>query len=280
MHAWKKALLAAGLVAVTLLGAGCGGSGDDAGGTVSIALTDAKPALPAGVTAVELTIDEVEVHRSGGAWVSLPLATTPYTVDLLQFQNGQTTQFVPEVTLEPGRYTQLRLLVSAATLTVDGQPEAIAVPSGKVRTDRTFEVPSGGAVALTVDFDLSQSVVAQGNGTFELKPVLHLVESARATEIHGAIADATFGDATEAEVVVTWDADEDGVSSTGDQEYTRLTVPKAATGPTEFRVYWVVPDQGYTVRVEVGGVPVYEEFVAFDQVPPGAIFDLNGDNPI
>lgn len=279
---WSPAaMLAAGLLLAALPMAGCGSSGSDSEGTVSIALTDARPALPAGVSAVHLMIDEVEVHRAGGGWTSLPLAATPFTVDLLQFHDGQTTQLVPEVTLDAGRYDQLRLHVASARLGMEGGAEAaMTVPSDKVRTDRNFQVAASGAVALTVDFDLSQSIVAQGNGQFQLQPVIHLVETTQAAAIHGAIADTTFGTATGAEVVVFWDADENGSYSDGDQEYTRVVVPRAETGPTSFRVYWLLPDQGYTVRVKVGEAIVYEQFVAFSDVPSGADFALNGSADI
>ena len=74
-----------------------GGSGDTTGGsgTLQMSITDAKPQLPAEVTNLFVTFDEVFVHKSGGGWISLPLVEAPYTIDLLQFQDGNTTELVP-----------------------------------------------------------------------------------------------------------------------------------------------------------------------------------------
>ena len=191
----------------------------------------------------------------------------------------QTGSLAP-TTLEPGTYTQLRLGVSSAVLRVKGADIPLAVPSEKVRTDRNFELLEGGAVALTVDFDLSRSIVATGSGQYHFKPVLHLVETARAVSIVGDLADATFDGTAEAQVVVTRDADGSGGLSAGDEEHTRLAVPKANPEPTRFHVLWLMPSEGYTVRVEVGGVDVYTEFVAPEDLPPGADFALNGGAPI
>ncbi len=87
----KKYVLFAALIAGVLLSACGGGGGGSASssGTISMAITDAKPSLPPGVVQVLVTIDEVSVHASGGSWVSLPLAQNPFTIDLLQFSDGR-----------------------------------------------------------------------------------------------------------------------------------------------------------------------------------------------
>jgi len=128
-------------------------------GTFSLAITDAKPVLPAGVVQVLVTIDEVSVHQAGGDWISLPLARTHFTIDLLQFTDGQTTQLVPPAMLTQGKYTQVRPGVQSATIITDTN-EQFPVDIADLKTDKNFdfEVTGGGAVALTVDFDLSRSV--------------------------------------------------------------------------------------------------------------------------
>ncbi len=63
-------------------------------------VTDAKPVLPAtGVESVTITFDEVSVHKSGGGWINLPVATQPqpYTIDLYQFSDGTKTQFADKL---------------------------------------------------------------------------------------------------------------------------------------------------------------------------------------
>jgi len=262
---------------------GGGGGGTSSSGTISMAITDAKPSLPTGVVHVFVTIDEVLVHKSGGDWISLPLAQTPFTIDLLQFSNGSSTQLVPQATLSPGKYTQVRLGVQSATIVVDtGQQIPVEIPSGNLKTDKNFdfEVTGGGAVALTVDFDLSQSIVVTGSGKYMLKPVLHLVMTVEAATIAGSIAPATFGVVNQATVIVTQDKDYTGSITSGDEEYTRIVVTNAPSGPTPFSIFWLVPNQSYIVQVQISGSTVYTQAVAAASLPAGAVFPLNSGNPI
>jgi hypothetical protein len=127
---------------------GCGGSGGGDGsgattGTVSMSITDAKPVLPPGVTNCFVTIDEVLVHTSGGTWQSLQMVQTPYTIDLLQFSGGISTEFVPPVALGEGKYTQIRLSVTNAVLRFDNggttQDVTVTIPSENLKTDQNFQ---------------------------------------------------------------------------------------------------------------------------------------------
>ena len=264
-------------------GGGNGGIGDSTSGSIKVAITDAKPALPAGIVKVLVTIDEVSVHQSGGEWTSLTLAQTPFTIDLLQYSDGKTTQLVPQTTLTSGKYTQIRFGVQSATVVTDtGDPYPVEIPSGNLKTDKNidFQVTGGGAVALTVDFDLSQSLVVTGTHTYKLKPVLHIVETGQAATITGSISAATFGLETQTTIIVTQDVDNSGSITPGDEEYTRLLVTKGAYDPTAFTIYWLVPDQSYFVEVQVAGVTVFTEAVPNTSLPPATVYHLNSGIPI
>jgi hypothetical protein len=277
------AILVCGVFLSACGGGGGGGGGSASGSSLSIAITDAKPSLPADIRQVIVVIDEVSVHQSGGDWTSLSLAQTPFTIDLLQFSDGHTTQLVPQVSLTSGKYTQVRLGVqSAKIVTNTGEEYPVEIPSGNLKTDKNFdfEVAGGGAVALTVDFDLSQSLVVTGSHKYKLKPVLHIVSTAEAATITGSISAATFGAETQATVIVTQDNDNSGTLTAGDEEYTRLQVPKGAADPTLFSIYWLVPDLSYIVEVQIAGVTVYTESVANTSLPPAAVYPLNSGNPI
>ncbi|MDH5202899.1 MAG: DUF4382 domain-containing protein [Nitrospirota bacterium] len=270
-------------IAIFLSGCGGGGGGNGSGssGTVSMNIADAKPMLPPGTEHVFITFDEVSVHKAGGEWTSLPLAKTPYTIDLLQFSDGKSTQLVPPVTLESGKYTQIRIGVTSAEIWINGVPYPVNIPSDKLRTDKEFEfnVIGGGAVNLTVDFDLSQSIVVTGSGTYQLKPVLHIIQTQEAATIQGSIKASTFGSFTEAVVIVIWDKDNSGTVTAGDEEYTRIRVEKGSD-PTPFSIYWLVPNQSYIIQIEIGGSKIYEEFVVSTKLQAGAVFLLNSGSAI
>lgn len=285
----RKYLLFAVLVCGLILPACGGGGGGGAvgnvtpSGSLSVAVTDAKPVLPSNITQVLVTIDELSVHQSGGGWVSPALAQTPFTMDLLEFRDGRTTQLVPQATLTAGQYTQVRLGVQSATIvTVTGQRIPMEIASGDLKTDRNFdfEVKGGGAVALTVDFDLSQSIVVTGAGTFKLKPVLHLVTTAEAATITGNISSTTFGTTeNQATVIVIQDNDNSGTITLDDEEYTRLLVDKSTSGPAPFSIFWLVPNQSYIVQIQMGSKILYTEIVRGTSLPTAATFPLNNGTP-
>lgn len=279
---WKGASLA--LAAVIVLGLGCGSGEGPGAGTVAISLADAKPQLPVETGQVLVTFDEVSVHKAGGDWVSLPMPRTPLTLDLLQFADGKSTRLVPPVELDSGRYTQVRLVLAdnqdeqnpVNCLVLDGgQKIPLTVPSGFLRTDKNFEfeVEGGAAVDLAVHFDLSRSIVAQGNGRYHLKPVLYLQETAQAARIQGAIAASSYGASDEATVTVT---------ALGEAEpYTSVVVEKHPGGdPVLFTVYWLVSGVSYVVEIDVEGFQPYAETVNATDLEAGETFVLNGGLPI
>jgi Domain of unknown function (DUF4382) len=279
-------------LATGIIFAGCGG-GDGGGssggsGTVSMNVTDAKPVLPttAVVESVTITFDEVSVHKSGGGWTtfSFPQQVKYYKIDLYQFSDGTKTQFVPPVKIDSGKYTQIRIGVTSAEIKIQGEndPLVLEIPSENLKTDKNFEfdVPDGGAVDLTVDFDLSQSIVVTGTDTYQLKPVLHINKTSNAATITGTI---DWGSASQATVTVTldkypyWDCPPSPDPNPGpeDEEYTKITVMRDPVTPTSntFAIFWLVPGQGYFVKVEsLDGTKKY--YVCPTDLGPGATFNL------
>jgi hypothetical protein len=270
---------------------GCGGGGgsgsSDSGdlGTFSLNVTDAKPVLPENTESVLVTFEEVHVHKAGEGWTTLPLAQEPYTIDLLQFQEGNTTELVPPVSLESGTYTQIRIVVSHAEIVIHGNAYPVTIPSGNLKTDTQFDfqVEGGGAVDITLDFDLSRSIVVTGQQppTYKLKPVLHINQTQEAATIRGQITENAFvtHNCDEATVTVFWDKDLDGnvdIDHSDDEVYTQVVV--AGNGSATFSIFWLVPEQGYIVQFEMDGNdedPEFEETLSPGDLPAGAVYDLD-----
>jgi hypothetical protein len=270
-----------------LAACGSGGGGSSSGGTgeVSMAITDAKPMLPDGVTNLFVTIEEVLAHKSGGGWTSLPLVESPYTIDLLQFQDGNVTELVPPTKLKSGKYTQVRLVVSSAEIFFDNESttaeEPVTVPSDNLKTDKNFifDVENDAAVDLIIHFDLSMSVVVTGteiDPSYQLKPVLHLFgDPLEAATIKGSINNSDFGASEKATVTV--------IAVFNGEKYTEVEVSESGTeDPTEFSIFWMVPDESYTVYIDLDqdGSTDYEQFVEDADLPEGAEFELNEGDPI
>jgi hypothetical protein len=239
---------------------GGGSSGTTAGsGIVTMSITDAKPMLPDNITAFKVKFDEILVHKSGGGWISLPLAESPHVIDLLQFIDGDTTEFVPPVRLEYGKYTQMRIVISEAWITVsEGNNEieyVVTIPSENLKTDKNFvfdvEDPTG--VDIIIDFDLSMSLKVDNNTwpfTYTCKPVLHLAETRKAATMVGHINDVDFGDENYA-IVTVFVRDSDTSSY---EEYTKIMVTNTASkDPETFTIFWLVPNKEYLVEIDSVG---------------------------
>lgn len=271
---WLSLGVAVSLVIMTFgCGGGSGGSSGGGGGSgiASMSITDAKPMLPDNVTNCFVTIDEVLVHKSGGSWQTLPLKQTPFTIDMLQFTDGFTTEFVPPVALESGHYTQIRLSVTNAALRFDNggttEDVTVTIPSGNLKTDENFDfnVTDGTAVDITVDFDLSKSIVVEGpsgSPSYKLKPVLHLVHTTEAATIDGSITNASIPNGNSYVIISV-------TALSNNQEYTRIRVDKNTTSgatKTDYSIYWLVPNQDYRVYIDYD--PETEIPQAFDTDKP------------
>lgn len=251
-----------------------------------VRVTDAKPALPDGTEAVYITFEDFSVHREGGDWVSLPLTEIPYAVDLLEFHSGRTTTLVQPVSLKPGSYDRVRVAISSAAVLRDGSFYSVALPSENlvIEKDFFFDLEDGKTIDITIDFDLSQSLklfdppVAS---SYQLEPVLHINQTETAATIHGEISAETFAeyDSREATVALFVDKDLSGDWSTADEEYTRVVVGR---DNRIFTIFWLIPEQGYTIQVEMDGTgsPEFEQFVFPADLQKGDSFELNHGSPI
>ena len=182
----------------------CGGGGNSpATGRVSVSLTD----MPVDHA------DEVVIAVSGVAFKpegSAPeqvVDFSPRSINLLQYQNGQTAVLLQNTPMEAGRYQWLRLIIEAepnvrdSYIVIDGQECELNVPSGGetgLKMHRPIDVPSAGSLALTVDFDLHKSIHAppgQASGAcatgYALRPSLRLVNDAEAGAIDGTVSFAS-----------------------------------------------------------------------------------------
>ncbi len=93
------------------------------------------------------------------------------TFDLIAIQDLQ--EILGEKELDPGKYTQIRLLVKGAVLTIDGEEKEIRVPSGKIRLIHPFDIVANQTTTLLLDFDAEKSVVERGKtGKYNLKPTI------------------------------------------------------------------------------------------------------------
>jgi hypothetical protein len=207
-----KQLMRAALTAVSVsiaLGLGaCSGGGSGGGsdtGQLSLAVTDAPPD---DASSVVVQFRGVAFKRAGSApEVIQNLAPSPRQLDLLQYQGGRVALLLNGTTLQAGDYEWVRLIIDNESGVRDsyvvlrgGEECELRVPSGAesgLKLNRGFTLPADGSVALTIDFDLRQSIhappgqrSAAGACTqgYLMRPTLRIVDDANVGAIAGRVA--------------------------------------------------------------------------------------------
>lgn len=192
-----------------LLNPGAGGDGQaqiligrDAGVSGSIGASmlarSGGPVDFSQIASLELVIDRVEAHRTGGgAWTSLSIE--PVTVDLATLTEA-TAVLVAAGELPAGEYNQIRFFLSSATIRfledvtvgnetfVAGQLYDLEIPSVEnngLRVTTTHFTVDGGTETVLLLFDpasTTASIGATGSGVVRMSPVLHEADEATEAE--------------------------------------------------------------------------------------------------
>lgn len=185
---------------------GVGGSGDSSSaegtGTLSVNITDAPID---NVTSLIIAFSAVHVRQAGedgeeGSWLRYELDTI-HQIDLLTLTGPVSEPLLTDVDIPAGTYDEIRLIIVDGTaaggdfyntylVTSDGGTEPLFVPSGTssgLKLKNPFVITAGGSTALTIDMDLSKSVMMTGNGRYHLKPVLRVVDNLQYGHIGGSI---------------------------------------------------------------------------------------------
>ncbi|MFZ1729579.1 MAG: DUF4382 domain-containing protein [Bacteroidota bacterium] len=155
--------------------------------TLSVSLTDA----PADYDEVNITFSEIAISMNGG-WVVLN--GNPMTVNLLEWNNGKSIELGRQ-DFDPGKVTQIRLMVTHAELVKDGQTYQITIPSAEqtgLKIVTNFDLVAGSTYELVLDFDANQSIVTTGNPSnptgYKLKPTIRAVDKAVTGSISGTVS--------------------------------------------------------------------------------------------
>jgi len=140
-------------------------------GTIQIRATDPPP--PA-ADSVLVEVDEIEIHRVAGPeseW--LTIIGEPVTFDLLVIDEVQ--KFLGSQEVPDGTYTQLRFIITKATVIVDDEEHDVSVPSEKLRLVRPFQIEEGEMTLVLLDFDGGESLHMTGGGKYMLRPKVNLL---------------------------------------------------------------------------------------------------------
>jgi len=148
-------------------------------GVLIILIKDKPPDLK--ISKALVTISSVGVHRTGlgndknndssAGWIVI--INESQTFDLILLQN--LSDVLANVDLSVGIYSQIRLYVEKALLTIDGVEYDLKIPSKKIKINTNFVIFEDESTTLLLDFDVHESVIKTGNDKYILKPVIKLI---------------------------------------------------------------------------------------------------------
>lgn len=167
-------LLLAGGAALVFAGAGCSNSTPTATGSTGravVAITDDATSL-GNVSAVNVTIDKVELHDANDGTITVASVTKTY--DLVQLKNTNVLKLLADENVAAGTYDQVRLTISKVEVkTADGASHIAKLPSNVLKINGNFTVNGGETSTAVLDFDLNASLHVTGTGQYILAPVVH-----------------------------------------------------------------------------------------------------------
>jgi len=201
----KTHLLIVAVLAALLIGCGGGGSSTSGGtstgaGTLAVRLSDAPDPT---ITALNVTIPKVEANVNG-QWIQVAAPNRSY--NLLDLAKQDT--LLGQASLPAGSYTQVRLFVSAASVTDSTGTHNVTVPSGAqtgLKINLDYSITPNVVTEILLDFNLDKSLIKQGNGQYRLQPVIPAVVKILSGTITGIASDGT-ATLTNAKVTATYTA--------------------------------------------------------------------------
>ncbi|MDR5591255.1 DUF4382 domain-containing protein [Christiangramia sp. SM2212] len=132
---------------------------------------------------------EVEGDADAEGWVSLEDVQTG-VYDLLELTGG-ISQILADSEVPAGYASQIRLVLGTEnTVVVNGESKPLNTPSAQqsgLKLQLNKELEEGENYAFLLDFDVEESIVATGNGSYNLKPVIRLSAEADAGMVVGSV---------------------------------------------------------------------------------------------
>lgn len=174
---------------------GCGGgssSGGNGTGTLRVALVDAPDPT---ITSLDVTINRVEAHvvnpndlndNEPGHWQTI--STNPQSFDLLDLINNEA--ILGSATLPAGRYSQVRLFVSDATVTDATGTHPVTIPSAGntgIKLNVDYTISPNTITTILLDFNVNKSLIKTGNGQYRLQPVIPVVVKVLSGTVTGTV---------------------------------------------------------------------------------------------
>lgn len=174
----KKILLILVVAAVVFASCNDDNVGNVGTGVLSVSLTDAPGDYEAVLIDLQgLRINAASDSTTEGGWQELALDTMGQ-IDLLQLTDGNSI-LLTEEELPVGRINQMRMMLGSNNeIVVSGDTLALETPSAQqsgLKFNIHADITEGDTFEMTLDFDAEKSVIAKGDSTYSLKPVIKVI---------------------------------------------------------------------------------------------------------
>lgn len=142
-------------------------------GTLLMQITDAPPEL--NITKALVNISDVEVHLAGAdeeGWFTVVEEAKIF--DLIAIEN--VTEFLGTEELSVGKYTQIRLNINEALVTINGTEYDLTIPSKTIKLVKSFNIEPNETTTLTLDFDAQESIHSAGVDKYIMRPTIKVIQ--------------------------------------------------------------------------------------------------------
>lgn len=130
------------------------------------------------ITEALVTLFSIEVHtaaagnNSTAGWTTI--VEESQTFDLVGLRNVK--EFLGSENLSTGVYTQIRLHIDSALVTINGTQYDLEVPSSSIKLVSGFQIEDGETTTLTLDFDVNESVHKTGSDKYIFQPTIKVIQ--------------------------------------------------------------------------------------------------------
>jgi hypothetical protein len=122
-------------------------------------------------------IDE-DYEYSKAGWYTI--VEEPQTFDLITLQDQDIKEELGMKNLSIGKYTQIRLTVEKANITIDNKGEIevhdLKIPSNNVKLIKPFWIYEDETTILTLDFDIHKSIHKTGKDKYIMNPTIKVIQ--------------------------------------------------------------------------------------------------------
>jgi hypothetical protein len=145
-------------------------------GTLVLQITDAPGDL--NITEALVKISHIAVHsvipssNSSAGWYII--VEDAQIFDLIAIKDVK--EFLGSENLRSGWYTQIRLNVVEALVTIDGIQYNLTIPSKTIKLISPFSINESKTTTLTLDFEVNESVHETGNEKYIFNPTIKVIK--------------------------------------------------------------------------------------------------------